>query len=174
MARRWLLLDVLVLGILVVLAVFPRESESARQAYSRNNIAQFGRAMHLYAAGSGGQWPDTLRQLVEKGMRVPYDPSMDLLTNPDRPNTKPGYVYLKPAMPLGQVANPGRKIFLYEAHDQWGPGINVGFLDGHVAFLADQAEFERSLAESKATEAWDGRNWQAENPATQPATPAPK
>ena len=175
MARKWTIPGLIAMGIIVSLMLLSHWRGQASQSYSSNNIGQFARAMHIYAAQNEGQWPDSLQAIVEKGMQARYDPSMGVLFNPQRPNMKPAYVYLKPAMPVNQVDNPARMIFMHEAYDQWGPGINVGFLDGHVTFISDQAEFSKLLAESKTAMASNGWAWLATtqgSPTTQPAAPA--
>jgi prepilin-type processing-associated H-X9-DG protein len=121
----------------------------ARKSFSANNVGQFGRALHIYW-GTKNQWPDDLRQMMEVSMQRPYDESDDVLVNPQRPKMRPAYVYRKPGVPISKVSNPGAMIFLYERYDEWGDGINVGFLDGHVTFIRDQAEFEQMLARTIA------------------------
>ena len=67
-----------------------------------------------------------------------------MLTNPRDRQRKPAYVYLKP---LTEFARAGRDhVVVYEAHEAWpAGGINVGFADGHVELIADQAQFKRLL-----------------------------
>ena len=39
---------------------------------------------------------------------------------------------------------------LTETYDQWDKGICVGFVDGHVEFIADQRRFDKLLAATRA------------------------
>ena len=36
----------------------------------------------------------------------------------------------------------------YEAFDQWDEGVNIGFGDGRVEFVADEGRFKKLLAEA--------------------------
>jgi len=129
--------------------VLAKARERAKIAFSTNNIGQFIQAIHIYYAQKNS-WPDDFRQMIEVAMRATYDESMDLLHNPHRPDMKPAYIYIKPGLPMSRMERPGEMVAIYEAYDTWGDGINVGFLDGHVAFICDQAEFETLLARTKA------------------------
>jgi hypothetical protein len=150
MARAWLVTGMVAAGLLICLAVGNRGCQQARRSYSANTIGQFGRAMHIYSQNNAGRWPDSLEQMLAEVIRAPRSQWDDMLTNPQRPHMKPAYVYLKPPAPIDQIDNPGRIIFLHEAYDDWGPGINAGFLDGHIRFITDRAEFEHLLAQSRA------------------------
>ncbi len=109
------------------------------------------RGIHVYTSVTYGQsasdqpWPKDLREIVEKGLHTRYDESSDLLNNPQRPKMKPAYIYVKPGVPLSRIDNPGRIVAVYEAYDQWGKGINVGFLDGHVSFISSEKKFQELL-----------------------------
>jgi prepilin-type processing-associated H-X9-DG protein len=123
----------------------------AKRSISANNIGMFLRGLHICMAQRDGRspddqpWPEDLRQIVEKGLRKAYDESADYLTNPERPGMRPAYVYVKPEVPLSRIHNPGREVAIYEAFDDWGGGINVGFLDGHVTFMDSEEEFRKLL-----------------------------
>ena len=140
--------------------------EQAKKRFSQNNLAQIGRAIHIYEGTYKGQWPSSLREIVEKGRQTPYDPSMDLLANPQRPNMKPAYIYIKPAMPSSKIPDPGQLVVVYEAYDKWDAGINILLLDGHVKFITDEAEFQKMMTLTKALNAAGAA---LETPATQPA-----
>ena len=140
----------------IVLQLAPgwlRAGEQARKSFSKNNLGQIGRAIHVYEGTYKGQWPSSLREIVEMGMRASYDPSMDILANPQRPKMKPAYIYIKPAMPSSKIPDPGQLVVAYEAYDKWDGGINVLLLDGHVKFITDEAEFQKMMALTKALNA---------------------
>jgi len=103
----------------------------------------------MYANDKDGEFPANLEVLVEKG----YLPNGRFLINPRRPKLKVGYVYLKPAGLAekwgGQAA---QTVLMYEAYEEWGEGINVGFADGHVEFIADEERFKRHLKRAKEFE----------------------
>jgi hypothetical protein len=138
--------------------------QQAKRYYAMNNICQFGRGMQIFYA-MNNRWPDDIRQIVEVAMRMPYDENMDVLKNPQRPDMKPAYIYLKPAMPVSKIEDPGKMVFMYEHFDAWNGGIAVGWLDGHADFIADQEQFEKALAHTKAQNA----AWLMEVAATQKA-----
>jgi prepilin-type processing-associated H-X9-DG protein len=126
--------------------------KQAKKSFSTNNIAQFVRALHIYQ-GEKKAWPDSFHQMMVVAMRMqiePGDDSPDILKNPQRPDMRPAYVYIKPGLPMTRIANPGEMVVFYERYDEWGDGINVGFLDGHVIFVGDQVEFEKMLARTRA------------------------
>ncbi len=150
MVRVWHVLGLVAIGLAACLLLYAHWQTQRKRAWSANNIAVFGRAIHLYAQQNDGQWPNSLEQMLSQALRLPKDQWADLLTNPSRPDMKPAYVYLKPALPVRLIDNPGRAICLYEAYNNWGPGIHVGFLDGHGEFITNEAEFKALLARSTA------------------------
>lgn len=83
-----------------------------------------------------GQWPATL-----EGFAGEVNP--EVLVNPASPER--GYVYIRPQ---GQYPN-AESVVIYEHYEQWGEGINVGFGDGHVEFMKDEAEFLKRLGSSQ-------------------------
>ena len=139
-----------------------KKRELAKIAVSGSHLRQLARAIWVCMPQQDGRWPDDLpwpadlRQLVEKGLHVQYDESAELLCNPYRPNMKPAYIYVKPTVPVSRIVDPGKTAVLYEAYDQWGEGINIGFLDGHVTFTNDEAWFKQLLAETQGMNATGG------------------
>lgn len=66
--------------------------------------------------------------------------------NPRQPNRgAAGFVYLRPALPMPKIKAPDHRMVLYEAHDTFGDGLWVGFADGHVRFIEDEARFKALL-----------------------------
>jgi len=120
----------------------------ARRAVAATNLSAILKALHMYAADHKGRFPDDLSALVKAKLV-----SVRMLINPSDPARKSGYVYVRPAGPLNKIANAAETLVIYEAHEAWGEGINVGFVDGHVAFMRDAAEFKKLLAASKGAAA---------------------
>ena len=119
----------------------------AKRTQSATNIRQIGMSVMLYTQENQGKLPDTVPGDIEKFL----GPGSDrIFVNPQHPERKPAYVYVKPAAKIAEVRNPSERVILYEAHDAWGDGINVGFADGHVEFVKDQKQFEQMLANKGA------------------------
>ncbi len=126
-----------------------KRRELAKRALSAANMQQILRGVYLCMSKGNSQWPVGLRTIVEKGLGKTGDEAAQILTNPRWPDRTPAYIYVKPAVPVTSVIDPGKTVALYEAYDEWGDGINVGFLDGHVMFTNDEALF-RDLLEHPA------------------------
>ena len=109
---------------------------------SASNIRQVLQACMMYSNDHKGQWPDDLKAL-DNYFRGPAQ-AQQVLTNPARPDMKPAYVYLKPQLP---VAEPPNTIVVYESHTDFGPGVNVGFADGHVEFVNNKERFDTLIAQ---------------------------
>jgi prepilin-type processing-associated H-X9-DG protein len=121
----------------------------ARRETSDSVIRQLLAALYLWAAANQGVFPPDLQTLVKTGVTGPQN-----LINPSRPELgQAGYVYLRPNVPLSKLEDPGGQVVLYEAHERFGEGVNVGFADGHVGWIADQARFQALLSASKSNEA---------------------
>ena len=88
----------------------------------------------MYASDNNGRWPDSLQDLIQR--RLPSD----ILINPRQPERENGYIYIKPSTPVSP-----QQVVLYEAHDSWGDGINVGYADGHVRFIKEESNFKSDL-----------------------------
>lgn len=107
----------------------------AGQYESMKNIKQLLLAGYAYAEKTG-QWPETLNEFPG------VDPAV--FVNPARPDDPDGYVYIQPQ----QQYPSAELVVIYEKYDQWKGGINVGFGDGHVEFVKDEAQFLQQLASS--------------------------
>lgn len=123
---------------------------ASQAAHVGTRLTRFGQsAMNIkrmvlvcYQYGDkNGQWPDTLESLLGKGIEP------ELLVNPARPELANGYIYIKPKLPDDMQHNPEKKIVLYEAYETWGDGIYVGFADGHVEFIKQEADFLKLLSQ---------------------------
>ncbi len=116
----------------------PQGSERGRSdrivSASRMKVLLLGMAM--YEAENRGLFPDSLEVLYPKYVekKEPRDA---------------GYIYNKPAASVPKLKNTAQTVVLYEKFDRWPGGINVGFADGHVEWIADEAKFKELLANSK-------------------------
>jgi len=113
---------------------------AARRMVSASNIRQILMACIMYTQEHKGQWPDDL-QTTTKAVKLPDA----VLRNPQQPQAKTPYVYLKPAMPMVASANT---IVIHESTEGARKGVNVGFGDGHVEFMTLES-FQKRLEEQK-------------------------
>ncbi len=99
----------------------------------------------MYARESKGACPDKLDDLAKY-----LGPSLQrVLTNPVRPEQRPGYIYLKPAGPLDKI-DP-QSPMVYEAFDAWpAAGVGVGYADGHCERISDEAAFRKLIKAAEA------------------------
>jgi prepilin-type processing-associated H-X9-DG protein len=122
-----------------------RARASAKQVMSASNMRQLLMGAIIYADDHKGAFPDKLEDLttVLPGPAMPR-----LLVNPSQPKRKVGYVYVKPEN--GAMADqPTERLVLYEAFDAWPGGINVGFADGHVEMVRDEARAKALIEAAK-------------------------
>ena len=105
-----------------------------KRAQSASNMKQILLRCIMYASDNNGRWPDSLQDLIQR--RLPSD----ILINPRQPERENGYIYIKPSTPVSP-----QQVVLYEAHDSWGDGINVGYADGHVRFIKEESNFKSDL-----------------------------
>ena len=137
----WLMFPVV--GALVAIIVGPCQGPSgeARRAISRFHIEPIAKACILYAEKHNGKWPDNLQRAMEESSY-----SVESLKNPNREDLDIGYVYIKPAIGCSQLA---RVLMVYEAYEEWGDGIAVGFTNGEVGFITHEDDFKKLLAEAE-------------------------
>ena len=114
-----------------------RARQVALRVQSSSNIRQILVACTMYRNDNKDTWPDDFKGL-DKYVKVPQ-----VFTNPAKPDLKPGYVYLKPVEP---IVDPSGHVVVYEAHTDFGDGVNVGFADGHVEWVGQKQQFEQMLA----------------------------
>lgn len=112
--------------------------QRAVYVHSASNMRQMLIACVMYANENKGQWPATL----EVALGQQQMPVEQLMTNPARPNAKPGYIYVQPAE--AKHVN-GQMLVVYEAFDKWPGQVNVGFADGHVEAIRDEQRFQQLL-----------------------------
>jgi len=135
-----------------------RARSQARRVISATNIRAIVASCLMWAKDHEGMFPPDLQALVNKKMLTPEIP-----VNPLRPELgQAGYVYLPPGMPISKLEDG--QIVAYEAHEQFGDGVNVGFADGHVKLIVDETRFKALLERAEADKT-------TSRPATQPASP---
>jgi len=118
----------------VVAPVMVLQQQIAMRSASANVIRALVARGRQYAESHNGAWPDTIEALAGD--------QKWLLLDPRSPERRVGFVYVKPK------AQPGAQtVVIYEAYDNWGEGINVGFGDGHVEWVKDEAKFRKQLEE---------------------------
>lgn len=132
-------------GLLTQMAISMHQArEAALSVKSVTNERQLLMAVHMYAAENNGALPADLASL---GKYVSKPATIDeLLTNPRDPERKDAYVYLRPAEKMSLIANPPRTVLIHEAYDAWPGKLVVGFADGHVEMIGDEAQFKALLA----------------------------
>jgi prepilin-type processing-associated H-X9-DG protein len=109
----------------------------AKTTASLSHMRQILVACMMYASEHRKEWPANLAA-AEKYLGVAAE---QVLNNPTRPGM--GYVYFKPAQPIKDAST---HVVLYEEHDAFGDGVAVGFADGHVEFIKDEARFKALTA----------------------------
>ena len=114
----------------------------ARRAVSQSQILHFVLSCNLYLSDHK-HWPKSLEELVKYNY---VSKEEETFANPNRPQDKNGYVYIRPLAAPDRLTNILDTIVIYEKFDQWGEGISVGFADAHVEFIADRARFDKLLA----------------------------
>lgn len=90
------------------------------------NIKKMLLACFKYAGTNNDQWPQTLESIAGQD---------DIKIE--------GHIYLQPK----NTVPPQKNVVIYESYQTWGEGINVGFADGHVEFIAQEADFLKLLSQ---------------------------
>jgi prepilin-type processing-associated H-X9-DG protein len=123
-----------------------RARELAKRTVSAANEKGIVLACIVYASEHQNQWPPDLDVLVKNGSLSPKS-----LVNPRFHQYEIGYVYLRPGVSMRDI-HP-MQVVLYEKHEGWPEGINLGFADGHVEFMTDQAYVTALIEASKNNDA---------------------
>lgn len=118
---------------------------AARKAARRMVVASHMRnavtGSMVYAQDHNDQWPKDLATLVKEGVLTE-----DMLVNPDRPEMKPGYTYIRPDVELLKKSNWSDHMVVYEAYKEWPKeGVWVAFADGHVHIVTEESEMKRLI-----------------------------
>jgi hypothetical protein len=98
----------------------------------------------MYADQHQGQFPPSLDEAAKQA------DATGALVDPQRPDQRPGYRYVKPA---AGTKTPSDRLVLYEAFGQFGDGVSVGFADGHVEWVGDEAHFQQLLKAAQEAQA---------------------
>lgn len=126
----------------VMIPVVARARVQAQAAMSMSNMRQILMACIMYSNDHKGVWPDQIDLATLKE----YGIDERTFTNPRQVQRKDGYVYVKPAK---DPKNAAEAMVIYEAFDQFGMGVSVGFADGHVEPITDKAQFDKLLKAAK-------------------------
>ena len=129
-----------------IVSSMSRDLPDANITLSAHNILVIDTACSLYAKKNNGEYPPALADLVQQGYL-----SAKSLVNPRRPEQKLGYVYIRPTGPLGTFKQGLSRIMVYEVYEEWGEGINVGFVDGKGWLMKDEEQFKKLLAQPRQT-----------------------
>jgi len=124
---------------------FVRIRTQTARLVSASRIRQLLQGCMLYANDHKGAFPASLEDAA-KAAEIPGE----MLMNPEHPHRSPGYAYIRPAD--GTEARADR-VVIYGAFKTWSEGTNVGFGDGHVEWVSDEAAFDKMLNEAKQHEA---------------------
>ncbi|HNQ22390.1 MAG TPA: hypothetical protein PKK06_04785 [Phycisphaerae bacterium] len=110
----------------ILLPSLSRARELAKRAVSASNLKGIGTCCQIYANDNQDRFPPDLQTLVAQG----YLPEEQLRSPKDGPG-QTSYVYI-----AGQTANDDpRNLLAHEREDlNYGEGVNVLYVDGHVAF----------------------------------------
>jgi prepilin-type processing-associated H-X9-DG protein len=127
---------------------FLKSREQALRVRSASNLRQMLQMCMMYSNEHKGAWPADYKALQEASKKLGSPNAAQIFTNPARPETAPAYVYVKPDDVQG-MANAGEHLVMYEAHKEFGDGVNVGFADGHVEYISNQNRFNELLAKSQ-------------------------
>ena len=87
--------------------VFAEGHKRAQASMVMSTERQFLMGCIMYANTNKGKWPDDLKQIKQ------FVPNVEqMLTNPNHPDLKPGYVYIKPS----SMKNASQTLVIYESH----------------------------------------------------------
>jgi prepilin-type processing-associated H-X9-DG protein len=122
-----------------------RMREQSARAVTSSNERQLLLGCVMYADQHHGEFPDSLEQAAKEA-----NVAAEVLVNPLRPDQKPAYTYVKPAE---GTKSPPDRLVLYETFDQFGSGVSVGFADGHVEWVGNEAAFQKLVKAARDAEA---------------------
>lgn len=123
-----------------------RARTAALRVQSASNIRSLMQMFYMARGGKDQQVPEDLQAIV----RVMNNDQVarQILRNPQRPDLAVGYIYVKPTEETFRN-NPSERLVMFEAYESWPGGVNVGFADGHVEWVADQQRVERLIEAAK-------------------------
>jgi hypothetical protein len=112
---------------------------------AEDHMKQITDSLRLYASTNHGSYPDSLEDLAKYFEKAGVSIG-DLLSHPGQPDQKIGYGYVKPTQ---GDKTPADHVLLYEKYDAFGPGVSVGFFDGHIERVTDESKFKKLLEYAK-------------------------
>ena len=128
-------------GTAVLLPALSRSRELARRSMAASNMRQFVIGSIGYAQDHEGGFPATLEELIESKL----EGEEALLISPRKPKgfDGPSYIYI----PGQTMDSHPENILLYENPAFSTEGLNVAYVDGHIAWLSSE-EFFKDLHET--------------------------
>jgi hypothetical protein len=122
---------------MIALALIEAREQAVRNV-AMSQARQLVLSAAVYAANHKNTWPETLAILVAEEYIAPEQ----LRSEQGRE-----FVYVPPV--AGE--NPSHTVVIYEQFAAWPTdGLVVGFMDGHVQVVRDEARFEELLATTRA------------------------
>jgi hypothetical protein len=109
---------------------------------SANQVRQLLLGVIMYADAHQGQFPDTLEEAAKTAAGGDNASAAALLRNP---RGAARYQYLKPKVGLSALGNVSETLILYEKAEKWEAPAVLGFADGHVITVKDEAEFRKHV-----------------------------
>ena len=122
-----------------------------RGAHGRPVVGQKGESLKQVAGAVAAYAKEHQNAFPEKlGDAAPNaaDPVAfaKLIASPTGADQTPAFVYVKPRAEILQARTAKNTLVLYEGYGQWpAPGILLGYADGHVQRIHDEAAFKRLL-----------------------------
>jgi hypothetical protein len=99
--------------------------------------------LRQYNSEHQGAFPDNLDQVAQYVGGANY--LRIILTNPNDSSKTPGYVYVKPSLPMDQITDQSNYVVVYDAVDPGPDGmVGVAFADGHSDVMA-KADLDAKL-----------------------------
>jgi hypothetical protein len=126
--------------------VLLRAREAARRAITASNMRQQLVGCMIYVADNNNEWPASLDALVAKGIL-----SRDMLRDGAGREGGVAFTYIRPDPARLERADWSKHVVLHETVPEAWPaeGVWVGFADGHVQIVTDEAWFKAIVEQSK-------------------------
>ena len=109
---------------------------------SANRMRQLLLGCIMYADAHQAHFPATLEEAAKTAAAGNNAMAATLLRNP-RPAVR--YQYLKPKASLTAMASVSDTLVLYEKAEKWEAPVVLGFADGHVIMVKDEAELRKHI-----------------------------
>lgn len=116
----------------------------ANRVKSASNMRQLLIGVAIYASEKNqalpNKLPDDIYQHIGGENGVPY-----VWVSPTHPEANPPYIYIRAAEKMSAIKEPSKVVILHENYTKWAGGVNVGFADGHVEWIDNEAQFKKLL-----------------------------